>query len=81
MSRDHYRPVESEPEYIDNWVLQYDMLCESKFKFGLLGSIYFTGALLFILPVSFLADEYGRFWFVFISNCLFCAVVFGLSII
>ena len=58
--KDHYRPVKDDDEYFDNWVEKYDMLCEPKYKVGLLGSMYFIGVLVSMTFVGYLADLYGR---------------------
>ena len=36
------------------------MLCESKFKLGLLGSSYFVGIVSSVLVIPTLSDIYGR---------------------
>lgn len=47
-------------EYIDNWVNpdKFDLLCEPKYKIGLIGSMFFVGQVSTILVVPPLAD----FW-------------------
>ena len=57
-----YRPIVDD-EYIDNWERpeKLDLLCEPKYKVGLLGSMFFAGACstMFIIPL--LADKWwGR---------------------
>ena len=47
-------------EYFNNWVEQYDMLCEPKYKVGFLGSIIFLGVIIGLLFVPPLADYFGR---------------------
>lgn len=79
INTERYRPVESEDEYLSNWVQQYDILCEPKWKIGLIGTIYFTGALITILPLTYIADANGRQWISFITNLAFCLCVFILA--
>lgn len=55
-----YLPDKEEPEYLDNWVQKFDMLCQPKEKVGMLGSAYFVGILLGLLIVPRLSDKYGR---------------------
>jgi MFS family permease len=47
------------PDSTHNWVTQMELYCESKFKIGLLGSMYFLG---FVLSgiILLLVDVYGR---------------------
>ena len=33
VAKDDYRPVETEPEYFDNWVSKFDLLCNKDFFF------------------------------------------------
>ena len=60
MSKDAYRAVESDAEYLVNWVDKMDLLCTPHFKVGLIGSCYFIGIIITILPVPLLSDIYGR---------------------
>ena len=65
-----YRPVKSDPEYIDNWVNKLDLLCVTRAKVGFLGSAFFIGVLLAILIVPTSADKYGRLYLFRISLAL-----------
>lgn len=58
ISKEDYRPVEDD-EYIDNWVSpnKLDLLCEPKYKIGLLGSMYFAGVVVTILFVPYISDK------------------------
>lgn len=60
--KDHYRPVKEEDEYIDNWIEKFDLLCEPKYKVGLIGSFYFIGICTTLTFVPPLADAFGRKW-------------------
>lgn len=54
----------SDSQYIDNWVGQANMLCESKQRIGFLGACFFIGVLTAssIVPIGLLSDLYGRKW-------------------
>ena len=41
-----------------------------------MGTIYFLGALITILPLTVIADLQGRYWISFISNVIFVTAVF-----
>jgi len=62
LDHDHYRPVKDDPDYIDNWVSadKFDLLCEPKYKIGLLGSCFFIGAVATLLIIPPLGDAFGR---------------------
>ena len=57
-----YRPDIHDPEYIDNWVEKFSLLCEPKYKVGLIGTMYFFGVIVTLTFVPFLADTCGRKW-------------------
>lgn len=57
---------------------QYDLLCEPKWKIGLLGSVYFSGVLSCVVVVPWLADRYGRRWNAFINYVAFIAIVIAI---
>ena len=78
--KDKYRPVESQEEYIDNWVGQYDLLCEPKWRIGLIGSLYYAGVITTIILVTWLSDKYGRKTIVLVNYFLFMIVVVGIMI-
>lgn len=80
IASDHYRPVTSDPEYIDNWVSadKLDLLCEPKEKIGLFGSMFFAGLCTTIILVPALADKpYGRKPMVLIGNLLMITCMIG----
>jgi MFS family permease len=52
--------VKDNDETLDNWVEKFDMLCEPKWKIGLLGSMYFIGVIVGMTFVPPLADAFGR---------------------
>lgn len=54
---------------------QYNLLCEDKWKVGLIGSLMYSGTLLTVLWVPAVADRYGRKWVVVVSYLLFVAAV------
>lgn len=77
---DQWRPVEDD-EYIDNWVSpeKLDLLCEPKYKIGLLGSLYFAGVVVTILWVPIVSDRCcGRRLIFLISMGVFLVAFLGL---
>lgn len=58
---DDFKFVHDE-DYLENWVSpdKFNLLCEPKFKVGLLGSFFFAGVVSSMLTVPRLADRYGR---------------------
>jgi MFS family permease len=75
---EHYRAVEDD-DYIDNWVEKYDMLCEPKYRIGLLGAFFFLGVIITMIPVPRYADVYGR-RDVFIVTMIVC-IIAGLGLL
>ena len=59
MAKDKYRPVKSDPEYFDNWVGKFDLLCKRKEEIGFIGSSFFIGIIASILIIPRIADKYG----------------------
>ena len=72
--------MKSEPEYLDNWVEQYDLLCEPKWRIGLIGSFFWIGVLVTMIPVTWIADKYGRKLVVMISYVIFMIAVIGIML-
>ena len=62
LNKDQYRPDRSDDEYIENWVGpdKFNLLCEPKWKIGLLGSMFFIGVVATMLVLPPLSDAYGR---------------------
>ena len=58
--KDLYRYDQTDPEYIDNWIQKFDLLCKPTEYIGLIGSCYMVGMFIgfFILPPN--SDAYGR---------------------
>lgn len=50
----------SDPEYFDNWVAKFDMLCCTPAEIGFIGSSFFIGLLITIAWVPTASDKYGR---------------------
>jgi len=71
LSKDQFRADKEDSQYIDNWVGQYDLLCQSKQTLGFIGACYFIGVIIAssIIPVGLLSDTYGRKW-IFIGSML-----------
>jgi hypothetical protein len=62
LSHDQFQPDTSDDEYIYNWVDTLDLLCEPKYKVGLIGSMYFIGLCIAFTFVPLLGDQCGRKW-------------------
>lgn len=60
MHKDLFRFDQTDPEYIDNWIQKFDLLCKPSEYIGLIGSCYMVGMFIgfFILPPY--SDTYGR---------------------
>ena len=54
------------------------MLCEPKYKVGLIGSMYFVGVVVSMTFVGYLADLIGRKWPFMVSLVLQCIAMIGL---
>mmetsp|Transcript_15978 Transcript_15978/g.24777 ORF Transcript_15978/g.24777 Transcript_15978/m.24777 type:complete len:263 (-) Transcript_15978:889-1677(-) len=78
MPKDHYRTDHEDPDYLDNWVEQYDLLCEPKWKIGLIGSVFYAGVMLTIIPLPWLSDVYGRKYVVTLAYIVYILAVIGL---
>lgn len=78
--KDHYRADTNDDEYFDNWVEKFDMLCEPKWKVGLIGSMYFIGVIVGMTFVPLLSDLYGRRWPFLATLLVFIVGAIGLII-
>ena len=60
LHKDLFRFDQTDPEYIDNWIQKFDLLCKPSEYIGLIGSCYMVGMFIgfFILPPY--SDTYGR---------------------
>ena len=67
LPREHYRPVETDIGYLNNWVDKLGLLCRPKKEVGFIGSCFFIGIILSITWVPPLADSYGRLPLILIS--------------
>ena len=56
----HFLADKTDPDYLDNWELKLDLLCESSSKVGFLGSSFFIGVIFGMLITPKLSDLYGR---------------------
>lgn len=60
--------------------MQYDLLCEPKWRIGLIGSLYYAGVMTTIILVAWLSDKYGRKTIVVINYFLFMITVVGVML-
>ena len=60
LHKDLFRFDQTDPEYIDNWIQKFNLLCKPPEYVGLIGSCYMVGMFIgfFILPPY--SDSYGR---------------------
>ena len=56
----HFLADKTDPDYLDNWELKLDLLCESSSNVGFLGSSFFIGVIFGLLITPKLSDLYGR---------------------
>ena len=78
LDHEHYHAIEDDPDYIDNWVEKYDMLCEPKWRVGLLGAFFFVGIIVTMIPVPRYADLKGRRLVFIITMCVSIISAIGL---
>ena len=52
--------MRNDPEYLENWVSQLGLLCQTDKAIGWLGSSYFLGIISTMVFVPVLTDTYGR---------------------
>ena len=57
--------------------MQYELLCEPKWRIGLIGSLYYAGVMTTIILVAWLSDKYGRKTIVIVNYFLFMITVVG----
>lgn len=70
-------------EYLDNWVShdKFDLLCESKFKIGFIGSAFFLGVISTILILPPLSDKIlGRKVIIRVGLLVYAIAYLGLII-
>lgn len=67
LSRSQYRPVETDEEYLDNWVGKLDLLCKPKKELGFIGSCFFIGIISTMFWMPMLSDKIGRQYLILIS--------------
>jgi MFS family permease len=71
LGKGEYLADTDDNQYINNWVEQVDMLCESKSRIGFMGACFFIGVITAssVIPIGYLADIYGRKW-VFVASMI-----------
>ena len=64
MDKSEYTADTNDSQYINNWVEQASMLCETKSRLGFLGACFFIGVISAssLCPVGYLSDKFGRTW-------------------
>ena len=64
MDKSEYTADTNDSQYINNWVEQASMLCETKSRLGFLGACFFIGVISAssLCPVGYLSDKFGRKW-------------------
>jgi len=70
--RSSYRAVQDvskDADFVENWVMRMDMLCESRLKIGMLGFSYFLGVVIGLALAPPLADLCGK-QYIFCSSLL-----------
>lgn len=69
LSKLDYKANKGDSQYINNWVEQFDLLCESKQRVGFIGACYFIGVIIAssLVPIGWLSDNYGRKWIFILS--------------
>jgi MFS family permease len=78
LDHDHYRAKEDDPEYIDNWVEKFDMLCEPRWRVGLIGAFFFFGIIVTMIPVPRYSDLNGRRNVFIVTMCVAIVSAIGL---
>ena len=74
----NYRPITTDPEYLDNWVNSLGLLCETHRRVGFLGSSYFLGMMVAMTFVPAMGDYYGRKNSFIVSMFASCVAQLGL---
>lgn len=69
ISKENYQANKHDSQYINNWVEQFDLVCESKKRLGFIGACYFIGVIIAssFVPIGWLSDLYGRKWIFILS--------------
>jgi len=60
LDHEHFHPHTEDDDFVDNFVESLDMLCESKYKVGLIGSLYLIGVICSLIFVPLIGDKCGR---------------------
>lgn len=75
-----YRPIKTNPEYFNNWVPKFDLLCMPKAYIGFFASCFFLGIIVAIYFVPRYSDEKGRLAVIIVSIFLQLFVQVGLIV-
>lgn len=55
-----YKPDYDDPDYLDNWIIKFDLLCKEHKKENLMIYSFFIGAITGLIILPKLADSIGR---------------------
>ena len=55
-----YKPDFNDPDYLDNWIIKFDLLCKEHKKEDLMMYSFFIGAITGMILFPKLADSFGR---------------------
>ena len=55
-----YKPDYDDPDYLDNWIIKFDLLCKEYKKENLMMYSFFIGAITGLIILPKLADSIGR---------------------
>jgi MFS family permease len=80
LGQEQHRADTKDDEYIDGWVQKFDLLCEPKWKVGLIGSMYFIGVIATLTFVPIIADSCGRKWVFCVTLVIGACAQLGLMI-
>ena len=56
----NHKPIANQKEFFQNWYTRLDLLCKSHYEIGMIGSAYFLGLVIMIIPIPIISDQYGR---------------------
>ena len=69
-----FRPIKSQSQYLNNWAMKLHLVCRPYYEIGLIGSSFFFGLMIMIVPIPMLGDRFGR-KYVFVVTVIVTIVV------